>query len=82
MPYSLTLSLAAASATVTLSIFSYMPAYPPLGDRSYLSATMDSCNPVHARVYGQFANAQDLGEDSKPCPLADHQCQCEANPLL
>jgi hypothetical protein len=73
MAYPLTPSLAAPSATVTLSIFSYIPAYPPLGDRSYLLATMDTCHPVHARVYGQFGNAQDLWEDSKPRLYSDQR---------
>jgi hypothetical protein len=82
MAYSLTPSLAAPSATVTLSIFSYVPAYPPLDDRSYLPEPMDTCHPVHARVYGQFGNVQVLGEDSKPCLYSDQRRQCETNPLL
>jgi hypothetical protein len=82
MAYSLTPSLAAPSATVTLSIFSYMPVHP----RSAIDLTYPQlwkrCHPVHARVYGQFGNTQDLWEDSKPCPHADYQGQCEPNPLL
>jgi hypothetical protein len=82
MAYSLTPSLAAPSSTVTLSIFSYMPAHSPLGNHAYLSATMDTCHPIHTRVYGQFGNAQDLWEDSKPCLYSDQRRPCEANPLL
>jgi hypothetical protein len=81
MANSLTLSLAAASATVTLSVLLYMPAHP----RSAIDLTYPQlwkrCHPVHARVYGQFGNTQDFGEDSKPCPHADYQGQCEPNPL-
>ena len=66
MAYPLTPCLAAPSATVTLFIFSYIPAYP-----------LRTCSCIWSvRQRARFERGFEA------CPLANYQYQCEANPLL
>src|SRR5215207_281977 len=81
MACSLTPSLAAASATVTLSIFSYTPTYTPLSASTLAYWCLRTlCHRVRRRVYDHFEERQHLGDGPKPCPHADRRHQHKAKP--
>src|SRR5919112_3954830 len=80
---SLTPSLAAASATVTLYIFSYTPTYTP-SQRALLSIRAHAilCHCVCRRVYGHFEERQHIGYGPLPHPHTYRWSKCNAKPQL
>src|SRR5918994_2906354 len=83
MACSLTPSLAAAPATVTLSIFSYTPTYTPLSASTLAYSCLRTlCHCVRRRVYDHFEDGQHLGDGPMPRPHADRRHQPKAKPQL